>query len=863
MAPSAGPVPGAVPATSSHRTMASAEAGADTPPTMMLNDEDAAFRDEVRAFLDRALTPDLRAAGRRCSGIFSDYPDGIRWHRRLAERGWSVPHWPVAHGGTGWTPMQHYLFASELAAADAPPLAPMGTHMVGPVIVAFGTPEQQQRWLPGIRSGDDYWAQGYSEPQAGSDLASLQCKAVREGDGADAVYVVNGSKIWNTHAHHANRMFLLVRTAHTGKPQAGISFLCLDLGLPGVTVRPIRSISGDHELNQVFFDDVRVPVSGLIGEENQGWRIAKYLLEHERGGAWSPGLRARLRRLRSALDAAFPTRDAGASHGAADAGGAGIDAVAGTAGMVDDGHREEHRELLLRLADLACQVDAVQALELRALAAQQRGEPAGVRPSIGKLLGSETRQRITELGLDIAAHHAHLRLPMEDAADPLLPVPESSLFAMSAYLNDRAASIYAGTSEVQRNIVAGALLAGTSAASAAASAFPLDETQALLRDSLSRFLADHFDVESRARLLDRAEREPPLWSAFARQLGLLGAGFAESQGGYGGGLRDQLIVLETLGGHLAAEPYLSASVLVGRLLDRAPGPLARALLGRLIEGESLPALATIEPDSRHDVADVRATLVEDGEAVGNEAGAPDRSPDTSARGWRLTGRKSVVHNAPWASEFIVLARDPSSSRPDGLSLVVVDAMAPGITRRIVRTVDGGWAAELHFDAVRVAPDRRLGARGEALALLAPALDAATLGLCAEACGVLARLLADTVTYAHDRHQFGQPIAGFQVVQHRLADMFIALEQLRAMTAWAAQLVEASEAPAAERERAVSSAKVCAARACRLIGQGAVQLHGGMGMTEELAIGHFFRRATMLEQRFGPVSHHLRRAAHAD
>ncbi|SEL23111.1 acyl-CoA dehydrogenase [Roseateles sp. YR242] len=432
---------------------------------MILTHEDAAFRDEVRAFLDEALTPDLRAAGRRCSGIFSDYPDGIRWHRRLAERGWSVPHWPVAHGGTGWSPLRHYLFASELAAADAPPLAPMGTHMVGPVIIAFGTPEQQRRWLPGIRSGSDYWAQGYSEPQAGSDLASLQCKAVRlagvkgngdgsgEGSAEGDVYVVNGSKIWNTHAHHANRMFLLVRTAGGGRPQAGISFLCLDLQQPGVTVRPIRSISGDHELNQVFFDDVRVPVSGLIGEENQGWAIAKFLLQHERGSAWAPLLRARLQRLKRALGDAFAASAAPSP---------------------------EREELRTRLADLACQVDAVQAMELRALAAQQRGEPAGVRPSIGKLLGSETRQRITELGLDIAAHYGQVKLPMEEAdagvdagveagADEamhgealarVLGVPEASVFAMSAYLNDRAASIYAGTNEVQRNIVAAHLLAG-------------------------------------------------------------------------------------------------------------------------------------------------------------------------------------------------------------------------------------------------------------------------------------------------------------------------------------------------------------------------------------------------------------------
>ena len=393
-----------------------------------LSAAETAFRDEVRDFLARELTPELRAAGRRCSGIFTDYADGNRWHRVLARRGWSVPHWPVEHGGTGWTPMQHYLFASEVAAGDAPPGAPMGPGMVAPVIIAFGTEAQKQAWLPGIRSGEDYWCQGYSEPQSGSDLASLQCKAVRDGDD----YVINGTKIWTTHAQYANRMFCLVRTASGGKAQQGISFLCFDIPQAGLTIRPIISISGDHELNQVFFDDVRVPVSGLIGEENQGWTVAKYLLQHERGGAWAPMLRARLRRLRAAADSAF----AAAGESAAD----------------------EAREMALRLAEMDCAIDAVEATELQSLRAQARGEPHGIRPSMGKVMGSELRQRLTELGVEIAAHYAAADLPLDDSLQGALAVPEEAVFSMSAYLNDRAASIYAGSNEVQRNIIAAQLL---------------------------------------------------------------------------------------------------------------------------------------------------------------------------------------------------------------------------------------------------------------------------------------------------------------------------------------------------------------------------------------------------------------------
>ncbi|MBI5256904.1 MAG: acyl-CoA dehydrogenase family protein [Burkholderiales bacterium] len=390
-----------------------------------LTAEEAAFRDEVRRFLADALTPGLREAGRRCSGIFTEYPHGNDWHRILAQRGWSVPQWPVEHGGCDWTPMQHYLFASELAAADAPPRAPMGPGMVAPVIMAFGTPEQQQRWLPGIRNGDDYWCQGYSEPQSGSDLASLQCRAVRDGD----EFVLNGTKIWTTHAHHANRMFCLVRTNREGKAQQGISFLCFDMDLPGITVRPIPSVSGDHELNQVFFDDVRVPAAGLIGEENQGWTIAKYLLQHERGGAWAPQLRARWRRLQRALAAAFP----------------------GSAGA-------EHDALALELAELHCRIEALQALELRTLRAQAAGAERGISPSIGKLLGTELKQALTELHVRIAGEDVLSRAELPDAGAHALAVPEDAVFAMSSYLNDRAASIYAGTNEVQRNLVAAHLL---------------------------------------------------------------------------------------------------------------------------------------------------------------------------------------------------------------------------------------------------------------------------------------------------------------------------------------------------------------------------------------------------------------------
>ena len=254
----------------------------------------AEFRAEVRDFLDANLTGELRDGAARATSVFVDPSVTLPWQAILHARGWAAPDWPAEHGGPGWDDMQRYIFAAECARAGAPSLAPMGLKMVAPVIMHYGTPEQKAHYLPRILSGEDYWCQGFSEPGAGSDLASLQLRAVPDGDD----YVLNGSKIWTTHAHFANRMFCLVRTSSEGKPQAGISFLLLDMASPGITVKPIRTLGGDHEFNQVFFDDVRVPQANRLGAENEGWSVAKHLLTFERGGKYAPGLIGRLERLR-------------------------------------------------------------------------------------------------------------------------------------------------------------------------------------------------------------------------------------------------------------------------------------------------------------------------------------------------------------------------------------------------------------------------------------------------------------------------------------------------------------------------------------------------------------------------------------
>jgi acyl-CoA dehydrogenase len=386
---------------------------------------DLAFQGEVRAFLDASLTPELRQAGRRATSVFMDKTYSLAWQRVLHARGWAAPSWPAEFGGTGWSDMQRTIFAAECARAGAPSLAPMGLRMVGPVIMGYGTDEQKAHYLPRILSGEDYWCQGYSEPGAGSDLAALQLAAERDGDD----YVLNGSKIWTTHAHWANRMFALVRTRREGKPQAGITFLLLDMASPGIEVRPIITLAGDHEVNQVFFDNVRVPASGRIGEENSGWTVAKYLLEFERGGGSAAGLRVALDRLRGL-----------AASEAADDGGALID---------DPAFRR-------KLAAAAAALDAIEMTEHRVLAALASGQPPGPASSMLKTVGTEMMQRLDEIAVEGIGVYAAVDQPQARAPGANIAIigPEHGLTTTARYLNDRAASIYGGSNEIQRDIMA-------------------------------------------------------------------------------------------------------------------------------------------------------------------------------------------------------------------------------------------------------------------------------------------------------------------------------------------------------------------------------------------------------------------------
>ncbi len=378
-----------------------------------------AFRAEVRGWLADNLPPELRQAHKRATSVFVEKEYNLAWQAILLRKGWVAPHWPAEHGGTGWNEAQRYIFASECARAGAPSLAPMGLKMVAPVIMKYGSDAQKGYYLPKLLAGEHYWCQGYSEPQAGSDLAALQLRADSDGDD----YVLNGSKIWTTHAHVANHMFCLVRTDRDGRPQEGITFLLLEMATPGISVKPIISIAGDHDFNQVFFDNVRVPKANRLGDEGKGWTVAKTLLEYERAAAYAAGL---------------------------------IEALAEVRAAAKDAELLNEPTIRRRIAELDSQVRTIHAVEDMVLAAIGEGRDPGPASSMLKVQGTECQQKIQELAVDVAGIYAapYQYEARQAGSNTGYVGPESALTATARYFNGRAASIYGGSNEIQRNIMA-------------------------------------------------------------------------------------------------------------------------------------------------------------------------------------------------------------------------------------------------------------------------------------------------------------------------------------------------------------------------------------------------------------------------
>lgn len=400
---------------------------------------DLAFRDEVRAFLDEKLTPELRRAGRLMTSVYADHDASMEWQRILHERGWAAPAWPMAHGGCDWSLTQHYIFSRESALVGAPSLSPMGIKMVAHAIIKFGTDEQKNYFLPRILTGEVFFCQGYSEPEAGSDLAALSMTARDDGENL----VCTGSKIWTTHAQEANWMFALVRTARTDKKQRGITFVLCEMSAPGIEIRPLVMTSGEEVQNQVFFDEVRVPRANVIGEINDGWTVAKYLLEFERGGgASAPPLQVMADEIATAA-AGQPGPGGGP--------------------LLDDS------AFARKLADVRIRTEVLEILEYHVLAVVAQGGNPGAKSSMLKVLSTELSQSITELAMEAAGprgrvYQPHATCPGGPIADFEPPTggyvsgEAWQAVAPLRYFNDRAGSIYAGSNEIQRNILAKAAL---------------------------------------------------------------------------------------------------------------------------------------------------------------------------------------------------------------------------------------------------------------------------------------------------------------------------------------------------------------------------------------------------------------------
>lgn len=781
---------------------------------MSLNDPSMrAFREEVRTFLAKELPAEIRR--KQSLGIAHSKEELLEWQRILHRRGWVALHWPKEHGGTGWSIEQKFIFEEECALADAPDLLAQALTIVGPILIHAGTEEQKKHFLPRILDGTDVWCQGFSEPGAGSDLANLACKAAREGD----EYVINGSKIWTSNGHWSDWCLLLARTANLGKKQRGITVLLVPMNATGVRVRPLPSLDGAHVLNQVYFDDVRVPVANCVGTENDGWTVLKAIIGNERILNANIGRsKAMLRRLDGIL-----AREA-------------------------DGGRPLAEDAGFRRRVAQCRVE-LHALEYTVL--RWMDDPLiAQKPetSILKLRGTELQQRISEIMSEAVAYHG---LPFDpacvDGSAPVEPIgPDYAGSLTPFYFFWRKASISAGTNDVMRNMVAAELFRTDDPVPARVG---LSEEQGLLADSAGRWAAEAYPFSDRAKRLGvPTQRDDALWRFFAEQ-GWLGIAVPEAHGGSGLGARETQLVMQGFGKALSVEPYLATAVLGAQAVLAAGSEAQKqALLPVLCEGKLRLAFAFAEPGARYDAADVSTKALKSG------------------GGWSLSGRKAVVLGAPVADSIVVVARTAGAQRDrSGLSLFLVPASAKGLSRRDYRTVDGLAASDLVLDGVQLSADALLGTEGAAWEAIERTLDAGASAVIGEAVGVMELAVWSTRDYLKQRVQFDKPLSSFQVLQHRVVEMYIALEEARSIALWAAQTLDGhgdrqDGARAVDRSIAVSAAKAHIGDTGRTVGQGAVQLHGGMGIIEEFAIGHTLKRLTAIDRLFGDRWFHLDRYA---
>ena len=394
---------------------------------LKLSSQEKEFREDIRKFMENSLPEEIRHKVEM--GLKLEKDDYVIWQKIVGERGWLAPGWPKEYGGTGWSPIERHIYNEEMALASAPRIMPFGVNMVGPVIIAFGNETQKQYYLPRILSSEDWWCQGYSESGSGSDLAALNTRATRDGDH----YIVNGAKTWTSFAQYADMMFCLVRTSTEGKKQAGISFLLIDMKSSGIEVRPIITMDGGDEINDVLFEDVRVPITNLVGEENHGWEYAKFLLGHER--TWTADIGASRKQIKKVREIASKE-------------------------LVDGKPLLEDPTFQIKISEVEIELLALESVLMQVLEAESAGKPPGPEASLLKLRGTEIQQEITELLFEAIGNYAHPFVKEAlDAGWNEEPIgPDYAASIAPRYFNYRKTTIYGGSSEIQKNIIAKAVL---------------------------------------------------------------------------------------------------------------------------------------------------------------------------------------------------------------------------------------------------------------------------------------------------------------------------------------------------------------------------------------------------------------------
>lgn len=727
-----------------------------------------------------------------------DASDSAAWMLRLGASGLLAPDWAVEYGGLGLDRDRRRRVDAALRERGIRRGVSGGLTMLGPVLIEYASPEQCKRFLPPIARGETTWAQGYSEPQAGSDLANVQMRCEDRGDH----YLVNGQKIWTSGADESNWIFCVVRTDPKASKHDGISFLLVDLESAGIEIAPIVLISGRSPFCQVFFSDVRVPKENLIGGEGGGWPIAKRLLQHERSMLGSGGL--------SSL-----TGSAGRKSLA--------DIAIEQIGVDEKGVLRDDA-LRLRVARQGADERAN-----RLTGARARGADAARVSSILKLTSSEASQQRYSLLMDLLGAQG-LAWTADDDAPPSIA---------KQWLRSRANTIEGGTSEVQLNIIAKRVLGMTSMqAGIPDQSLARSEDQEQIREGALQFLAEEQPMAALRELRDGNDpsgvsRE--FWQKIAG-LGWAGLLAPEEVGGAGLGFQELGLVFEALGRHVAATPLFSTGVLSASALSIVSGWKEFSEAGGLATGDTRVALA-LDESAQFDPYAI----------------------DTIARhtpdGFELSGRKRGVLDGAVADIILVVAR--VEEEEGRLGLFRVSPSANGVAQKSVHWLDGRRAAEFEFNGVVLDAQAQLGELCAPEALVDPLVDRGAATLAAELAGTAAEALARTIEYLKTREQFDAKLASFQALQHRCARLFSDVERTISVAQEALRAIDEGDS---EVSVLASTAKALASETARLVTEEALQLHGGLGMTEEQDIGLYFKRARASATIWGDANAHYRRIA---